>query len=161
MMNKIINYLKQKWKLLLCYLLISMGILLVLLVLIVKPIKKTTEYLYSQSEESNITEIKFPLKEKIKINNNKLTSLWLVLDDQSINNYNYEITLTNSLGKIYYKNIYNNYDSTIIRMDLGIIEDSSNDDFKLIIDCEECNDVKIATNTTKKDSHIIGAPDIP
>lgn len=153
--TKIINYLKQKWKLLFCYLLILMGVLLILIVLIIRPIKKTTDYLYSQSEESILTEVKFPLQEKIKISNNKLTSLWLVLGDDSINNYVYEITLTNPSGKVYYQNIYNNYNSNIIRMDLGIIEKSYNEDLTLTIDCEECKDIKVETNGTKKDSYIV------
>ena len=146
-MNKtdIFNYLKEKWQLLFCYLLILLGVLLIVIVLIVKPIKKTSYYVYSQSDGSDMTEITFPLEEKITIHHDKLANIWIYLEDESINDYTYEVELINSKGEVCFKNIFENYKSNIININLGLIE--------------ECENVKIATGTAIEDSYIVGDND--
>lgn len=161
LMNRtnIFNYLKEKWKLLFCYLLIFLGILLIVIVLIVKPIKKTTHYVYSQSEASDITEMTFPLEEKITIHHDKLANIWIYLEDESINEYTYEIELTNSKDEVYFENRFENYNSNIINIGLGLLEESEGETFNLKIKCDECEDVKIAKSTAIDDSYIVGDND--
>lgn len=157
--KKIINDIKKNWRLLFSYLLILLGILLIIIVLVVKPIKKTSDYVYSQAEESNISEVAFPLEESITIHHNKLANIWIYLDDESINDYTYEIELTDSKDKIYFQNKYEQYNSNIINIGLGLVEQTEEESFHLKIRCDECQGVHIAKSTAVDDSYIVGDKD--
>ena len=113
--TKVIDYLKRKWRLLFCYLLIFMGVLLAIIVLVMRPVKLTDNYVYSPAVETNISEITFPLEQKIKIDHDKLSNVWIHFEDESINNYVYEVQLRNSKDDISFEHVYDGYESNIIK----------------------------------------------
>lgn len=159
MMNKALNFFKEKWKLLFCYLLILLGILLVIVVLIMKPMKLTSYYVYSQAEAADISEVIFPLEEKIKINHSNLSDIWIYLEDNSLNAYSFQVELRNSKDEICFEHQYVDYESNILHIYLGLIEYSKDEVFTLKINCDECQNVKVAKSTAVDNSYIVGDSD--
>lgn len=153
-MKKNLKKIISNWKWLFCWSFICLGILLLIIVLIRQPMKKVITGLYSV-EEVKKEEVNFPIKQKIKIDTDYLTGLWLYLDDYSLNNYNYKIELTDKEGKTYFKNNFNNYGSNIIYMGLGVIEDSLGMEFDLVITCDNCEDVFMATSLDENGGRVL------
>ena len=155
-MNKLLDYFKENCKILFCYLLILLGVLLAVIVFIKKPMKLVSNYVYSSNIESEISEVIFPLEQIIKVHHDNLTNIWIKLEDDSINNYNYRLNLKNHNNDILFENEYINYESNIILISLGLIEDSEDETFQLSIQCDDCQNVNIAKVNTLDDSYIVG-----
>ena len=118
--------------------------------------KLVSNYVYSSNIESEISEVIFPLEQIIKVHHDNLTNIWIKLEDDSINNYNYRLNLKNHNNDILFENEYINYESNIILISLGLIEDSEDETFQLSIQCDDCQNVNIAKVNTLDDSYIVG-----
>lgn len=141
-MNKLKNII-YKWKKLFCWAWIGIGLLLLIIILVKKPMKKNIKMLSLPKEDIKIENVIFPIKQTINIDDNYLSGLWLYLEDDSINNYKYEIKIIDNTGQQYFYQKFNNYASNIIYMELGVIENSKGMDLELIINCDDCDNVKI------------------
>lgn len=142
-MKKIISGIKKYYKLLFCYGIIGLGILLFIVVLIKQPIKKVINPLYDL-DEMEVREVAFPFEQKINIEVDDLSGLWLYYEDDSLNEYVYEITLTDNEGKVYFYNKFDGYIPNIAYMGIGKLVDSKGMDMNLLIECENCKNVKMA-----------------
>ena len=154
-MKKLVLKLKNNWKKTFCFCLVLGSILFLLILLIKQPMKKNTNYVYNTGIESEIIEVQFPLKQYIKVNSDYLTTFTIYLQDDSINQYDYQIELKDKDGKVYFQNHYIHYESNIIILDLGVVPDSSNQEFELNITCEECEGVKASIRESNDDSTYI------
>ena len=142
-MKKILKKIINNWKFLFCYGLIGIGVLFFVVIFIKHPMKKVTNSLYDP-KEMEVQKVSFPIKQKIKLENDNLSGFWLYFEDDSINEYIYNVTLTDSLGKKYFEHEFDGYVPNIIYMGLGIITDSKGMEMELIIECETCENVKLS-----------------
>ena len=149
-MKKIIEFIKKSYKLFICYGLITLGLLLFVAVLIIQPFKKVTTPLY-ELDKMEVQEVSFPIEQKIKIDVDDLSGLWLFYEDDSINDYVYEVTLTDNKGTLYFYNKFDGYIPNIAYMGIGRISDSKGLELNLLIECEECKNVKMSLDSTSKE----------
>ena len=77
---------------------------------------------------SNLT-----IEQKIKISDNNLSGMWLYFEDDSINDYVYNITLIDNNGNKYFYHEFDGYIPNIVYMGFGRITDSKNMEMNLVI----------------------------
>lgn len=145
-----VEKIKNNWKLLFSLGIIILGILLFSIVLIKQPMKKTSNVLYDSSEKIVIKKVDFPIVQKLKVDIDNLSGFWIYLEDYSLNDYKYDIKLIDKKGKKYFYNVFDNYESNIIYINLECINNSKNMEFDLVINCKKCNNVKMAIAIDKK-----------
>ena len=156
MLEKIKKVKKNK-ELLFCYLLIGGSILFALLIFIIKPNKLDTTALYDYAYMPEVKEVNFPLVQQIKIEKDNLVAINLYLGESNINEYDYIVRLTDKDGNSYYEENFSNYNSNVISMNLGNMENSQDFEFSLTIDCETCSNISLDIGKSiNKDNYIVG-----
>lgn len=157
-MEKILDVVKEKRKVIFCYSLIVLAIILVLIILVIKPQKINNTFLYDTGTKIDDALIvgSFPIVQHIKIKQNKLYGMYLYLGSDDINKYPYTVELKDDNGKKYFSNKFNlDYESNIIYMVFPMIEDSSDKNFILSISCDKCENVQLAyMNKSEEDTYI-------
>lgn len=158
-MNFIYNVLKN-WKLLFCYLLFIFSILFSVLVFIIKPVTPKSYYPYIYSKR-NFETVQFPIVQHFDVSNNQLKYIHIFLSDKSIidnsiNQYDYEVSVLDNNGKLYYKKLYHDYSLDTIDIMLDEIPNSNVKNMMFEIKCDQCNDVFMSFKKTnnKKNNYV-------
>ncbi len=158
--KEILEILKKRSKVIFCYSLIVLAIVLVLLILVVKPQKINNDFLYDTGTklDDSLVVSSFPIVQHIKVKQNKLYGMYLYLGSDDINKYPYTVELKDDSGKKYFSHTFNlDYESNIIYMGFPVVENSYNKDFILSITCDECANVQLAyMNKGEKNTYIEG-----
>lgn len=154
-MIKIYEKLVKKWKVLFCYLLIFMSILLFLIVFVKKPTRINTTFVYNSGKERELQEAVFPIEQKINVNVDNLRAVWLFYGDDSINQYNYNILITNQEGKEVFNYDFRDYASNIAELGVEGKNINKGDELTLRISCEECENVKLNYGIPLDDRDIV------
>ena len=145
--KKILEVVKKRGKVIFCYSLIVLAVVLVLVVLVVKPQKINNNFLYDTGTklDDSLVVSSFPIVQHIKIKQNKLYGMYLYLGSDDINKYPYTVELKDDSGKNYFSHKFNlDYESNIIYMGFPVIEDSYGKNFILSITCDKCENVQLA-----------------
>lgn len=153
-MTKIKKFFIKNYKLIISYGFIFFGIITAITIIIVKPQKSETLFLYDSSSTSQTMPVSFPFEIQIKNKANNLNYVDFYLGNDSLNEYQYTLKLYDE-AKIYFEHEYVNYNSNIIRIPIteGIELDKV---LTLNIDCKQCKDVKFDLYKSVDTSHIIG-----
>lgn len=141
-MSSIIHFIKKYLLKNLSTAMIIFSILLALIIYIRNPHKLVTNNIYNENEIVSIKEIKFPLVQNIKLDEDLLNQITIYFDDDSINDYDYTIKIYDDKGKKLYNQKYVNYESNIVLIDSRNLKKNNN--YKLEIDCKSCENVKMA-----------------
>lgn len=152
--TKLFKWVSSNLNILFCYCLFGIAFLLLLFVLIYHPVKDATSYLYDNGQSGVLSNVSFPLNQKIQIDNDNLNAIDIYMGDYSINDYNYRVELLGIDGKEYFASDYNEYGSNIIHIPLGNIKNSKNKSFIISFYCEECNEVNMSL-VDSSDSKIV------
>ena len=156
--KKILEVVKVRRKVIFCYSLIVLSIVLVLLILVIKPQKMNNDFLYDTGTkfDESLVVSRFPIVQHIKINHDKLYGIYLYLGSDDINKYPYTVELKDASGKKYFSHNFNlDYESNIIYMGFPVIEDSYGKDFILSITCDKCENVQLAyMNKSEENTYI-------
>lgn len=137
-----IKNIKNNLKTIFCYSLILIAILFAIYVFIRKPEKTINSYIYNTSRKSQIKNVTFPLIQKININTDNLKTLTIYYQDLSINNFTYNLVITD--GKKELKTIeYNKYESNIAIVSVEDLNLKKGDVIYLKYICDDCQNVKL------------------
>ena len=138
-MNKFLN--KICLKKIIIFLFIF-SIILLLFIYIKNPHKLVKKDAYDSNDNVIIKEVSFPLVQNINLNQDLLQKIELYFDNDSINNYDYTIKIYDDNEKILFEQKYTDYESNIVILDARRLKKNRN--YKIIIDCDECEDVHMA-----------------
>lgn len=135
-----------------CIVLFMLSILFSIIIFIKKPMKSVINYLYIELSGSEMTEVEFPIKEKILVDED-INSLKLDFGNDFINNYSYDIQLINQKGKDIFKKTYQGHEGNFvfINPENGI----ESGKYNLIISCSTCKNVKINLRKSKKNNYLV------
>lgn len=135
-----VKKINNKMPYLFCTCLLAVSIMLALATLIIRPNKQASKNLYDASSKTVIEEIVFPFVQNIEIKEDAY-SLTLYLESDSINKFDYNITLSDEISE-YFNNDFHNYNSNIA---LIVPNKKLNPGkYKLKFTCNDCKNVKIA-----------------
>lgn len=141
-MNKILRFYKNISVKKIIYLMLIISTLFLIFVFIKKPHKLVSDELYDKNQNIIIKKVSFPIQQKIKLKQNLINLITIYFDDDSINNYDYNIKIYNENEEILFEQKYKDYESNLVLIDTRNLKKNIN--YKLEIDCESCGDVKIA-----------------
>lgn len=143
------NKCKFNLKILFCYVILFVSIFLFCVILIKKPTKNLSLYLYNTGKDIDSSVISFPYEQNIFVDSKNISSVTISLfDSMDINNYNYKIYLVDKNNNTIFFHDFVDYDSPIIYMYFGDRYDLYNSNLKLKIECDDCNNVKMATGSS-------------
>ena len=135
-----------------CIVLFILSILFSIVIFIKKPMKSVINYLYIELSGTEMTEVEFPLKEKILLDKD-INSLKLDFGNDFINNYSYDIQLIDQKGKDVFKKNFQGHEGNIvfINPENGI----KSGKYNLVISCSTCKNVKINLRKSKENNYLV------
>ena len=152
-MNKIIPYFKKNLLKKIAVLMIILSIVATLIIYIKNPHKLETNTIYDKNNSLIKKEVEFPLIQNIKFDKDFLNLISIYFDDDSINNYDYNIKIYDENDNILFEQKYKDYESNIVLIDARNLKKNKN--YKLIIDCPTCENVKMAIGKSINHNNII------
>ena len=135
------------------YLLIIISLLLIIILFVKSPKKFVTTTVFDKNKIIDIENVEFPIKQNISLNKQDLSLITVFFGDSSINDFEYNIKVIDEFDNILFKHTYNNYESDIVLIDAGHLK--SNKNYQLIIDCDDCENIKMAIGTSIDDKNKI------
>lgn len=134
---------KKHYQKIIAYGLIILGIIAFFLVLIIKPPKIVLQDVHDYTGSPSLSNVSFPLNYEVKIASDNAIFIQLLFGDDSINLYDYNVTVTNK-DQVVFEHLYDNETSNIIRLPLDEAIPNQGDTLSITIDCkEDCKDVKM------------------
>lgn len=130
-----------------------LSIVFLIFVFIKNPHKIISKSIYDESESVAIKDVSFPIVQNIKLNKDLMQKITIYFDDDSINNYNYSIKIYDVKNNIVFEQKYTDYESNIVLIDARKLKKNKN--YKLIIDCDDCENVKMAIGKSVNKNNII------
>ena len=135
---------KKHYKKIISYGLIVFGIIVLAVIFITRPTKVVFENLYNYSASPTLSKIKFPFSQDIHITKNNPSFIELRFEDDSINQYQYTITLTHG-SDVIFEHHYADEISNIVRFPVSDADLKIDDTVNLKIQCtNKCENAKIA-----------------
>lgn len=141
--KKSVKWIKIHLKSLFCYFLIFLAILLFIVVIVKRPMKLITTYTYNTGVNVELKDVTFPIEQDIKVDVDNLNAITIYPGDVSLNQFQYQVKLTDEDGNQYFYHDFKDYDSDFMYLYFGTIPDSKNKTLRLIINCDECENVKM------------------
>ena len=135
------------------YLLIIISLLLIIILFVKSPKKFVTTTVFDKNKIIDIENVEFPIKQNISLNKQDLSLITVFFGDSSINDFEYNIKVIDEFDNILSNHTYNNYESDIVLIDAGHLK--SNKNYQLIIDCDDCENIKMAIGTSIDDKNKI------
>lgn len=134
---------KKNHKKIVSYTLIILGIIALIIIAIIRPIKPFPKEIYNYNLSPKLSEINSSLAQNITIPDSNPAFLELRFEDDSINQYSYTITLAHN-SEIIFEHLYNNEQSNIIRIPTSEVNLQKDDVVNLEINCiDSCKNAKI------------------
>ena len=144
---------KKHYKKIISYGLVVFGIMILAAIFIIRPSRIIFKEIYNYPATPEISKINFPLLETITIDNPDLSFIELRFEDESINQYQYKITLAHD-SETLFEHQYANEISNIIRMPISNENLASGDKIQLKLQCvDHCENAKIAMYDIDGEKH--------
>lgn len=145
---------KKYYQKIIVYGLITLGIIISIIIIIIRPQRVITQEIYNYNPESaEIEKITFPLLLKIPFKTSNIDYLELYFGDDSINNYSYIISATKNSESVF-EHTYTNEQSNIIRIPLAGVEFKPEDNLEVKISClSSCSNAKFKMYDTKNGTY--------
>lgn len=146
---------KKHYQKILSFGLVIVGIIAFIFVLILHPQKVSVTEAYDSNTDPKLTEISFPFSQDIPINTAQIDYLEVYFGDDSINNYEYTVSVTKNHETLF-EHTYTDETSNIIRIPLAEINLVPNNDIiTLQISCDHsCSNTQFELYGTKDSSSL-------
>ena len=144
---------KQHYKKIISIGLIIFGLIILIIIIVVRPTKTIFKEVYNYNQPPTLTNIDFPFSQDIQISSSDLSFLEIRFEDDSINQYQYTITITHN-SDILFEHTYIDEKSNIIRLPLDTKNLKNNDIITFNINClTSCKNAKINLYETEDGKH--------
>lgn len=131
---------KNNYKVYILYFLILIALLFALVVFISKPMKLKVSSVYQEDAKFVKNKISFPLEQEIVVNDNNLSGVYIYFGDDSINSYNYQVSLKDG-DNVLFENDYKDYKSNILFLGFELQKVVNGKKLQLSIQCKDCDEV--------------------
>lgn len=147
---------KKKYKIFICYGIILLAFLAFIVLLIKKPQAIVYHNVYAEDTSFSQEEVTFPLKEVVTVDIDNIQSLSLTIGDNTINNYSYQVSITDLDGNVYFVQDYDKYSSSSYYFPLNELKDLKENMLILEIDCADCKGIKANLGKATDKAYISG-----